>query len=194
MSLKKTLGLGFGSTALLFLIAFIGTASATIITSPAGTTYTSTVKAESEGAVSLHNSSLGITVTCQKSTVEGKIESHGAATTAGGKVSSATFTECGTNDVTVAKAGSLELHSLGSGKGTLTSSGAEITVNSTSIGVSCTYTTSGTDVGVVTGGTPAKLAIASSTISRTGDSVFCGSSALLTGNYKATTPSTALVD
>ena len=186
--------LGLLAVAAAALMAFAGVASATILTSPAGTTYTSTIKAESEGSTTLHNSSLGISVTCTASTVEGKVESHGAASTAGGKISSLTFTGCGTNDVSVAKAGSLEIHSLGSGKGTLTSTGAEITINSTSIGISCTYTTNGTDIGVVTGGTPAKLAIASSTITRTGDSVFCGSSGLWTGNYKVTTPSTLLID
>ena len=191
-------------------MAFAGIASATVLTSPAGTTYTSTIKAESEGTTSLHNTSLGITVSCTESKVEGNVESHGASSTAGGTITSLTFGGCGTNDVTVlpvsepkGKTGSLEIHTTVNakgetegvtGNGTLTSTGTEITINSTSIGVSCTYKTSATDIGTVTGGTPATLNINSAVIPRTGDSIFCGSSGKWTGSYKVTSPATLLVD
>ena len=166
------------------LMAFTGTASATQLTSPAGTVYTSTIKAASEGSTSLHNTSLGITTTCTASTVEGKVESHGAATTAAGKISSLTFTGCGVSDVTVLSPGSLEVHTASGsadGNGTLTSTGAEITVLQTAIGVSCGYKTTSTDIGTRTGGTPATLSISSAVIPRTFDSIFCGSSGQWTG-------------
>ena len=181
------------------LMALVGSASATVLTSPSGTVYTSTIKAESEGTTTLHNSSLGVSVSCKKSTVEGKVESHGTGVTVKGNVSSLTFSECGSDTVTVLKAGSLEVHEKqgGNGYGTLTSLGAEITIKNSATGVSCTYTTgAGTDIGTLTGSgsTNATLDIESATIPRTGDSILCGSKGQWTGSYKVTTPSTLLVD
>ena len=117
---------------------------------PSGTPYTSTIKAASEGTTTLHNSSLGVSVSCKKSTVEGKVESHGTGVTVKGNVSSLTFGECGADTVTVLKTGSLEIHEGQGGNhidGTLTSVGAEITIKNGATGVSCTYTTgTGTDI------------------------------------------------
>jgi hypothetical protein len=185
--------LGLLAVAAAALMAFAGTASATVLTSPSGTTYTSTIKAESEGATSLDGAFT--TVTCNKSTVEGKVESHGAAVTAGGKISSLTFTECN-YPTTVKAAGSLEIHGLGSSNGTLTSSGASIEI-ATSVGT-CVFTTTNTDVGTLTGSTTtggnATLDIASAKIPRTGGNFLCGSSGTWTGAYKVTTPATLIVD
>jgi hypothetical protein len=183
--------LGLLAVAAAALMAFAGTASATILTSPSGTTYTGEIKAEA-GTTELHGPFT--TVSCKKSTVAGSVESHGASTTAGGKISSLTFTECNF-PVTVLKAGSLEIHTSGesaNGNGTLTSSGAEITI-ATSI-ANCIFTTSSTDVGTLTGGTPATLAINSAGIPRTGHSIFCGSKGTWTGSYTVSTPGTLLVD
>ena len=192
--------LGLLAVAVTALMAFAGVASATILTSPAGTTYTSTIKATST------ESSLDgafVTVTCKHSAVEGKVESHGAGVTAGGKISSLTFTECNF-PTTVKKAGSLEIHTTKvtdangevtepvNGNGTLTSTGAEIEI-ATSVGT-CIFTTSATDVGTVTGGTTAKLDIASAKIPRTGGNFLCGSSGTWTGSYTINTPDTLLVD
>lgn len=174
------------------LMALAGSASATSLTSPAGTTYTSTIKATSEH-VTLTGSFT--TVTCTSSVMEGKVESHGASVTAGGKVSRLEFSGCN-HPVTVFKAGSLEVHTAGStsnGNGTLTSAGAEVVVH-TSVGT-CTFTTSATDIGVVTGSTNvnAILDIDGATIPRTGGAFFCGSSGVLSANYLVTTPSTLYV-
>ncbi|MGN6256709.1 MAG: hypothetical protein ACTHN3_03020 [Solirubrobacterales bacterium] len=189
--------LGLFALAAAALMAFAGTASATQLTSPSGTVYTSKIVAEGEGETTLENTAIGLKVQCVKSTVEGTVASHGSTVTAAGNISSLTFTEC-TNGytVTVLKSGSLEVHTEGTtsnGNGTLTSSGAEVTIH-TPLGFSCTFTTSSTDIGKVTGGTPAKLAIAGASIPRTGDSSLCGSSATWKGTYKVTTPSTLLVD
>jgi hypothetical protein len=202
----KTLGLL--AVAAAALMAFAGTASATSLTSPAGTTYTSTISATSTNST-LHGSF--ITVTCKHSAVTGKVESHGAAVTAGGKISSLTFSECN-YPVTVSKPGSLEIHTeyelvkthengtktyaqkaTSNGNGTLTSTGAEIKIH-TSVG-ECIFTTSATDIGLLTGSTTknAVLDIDSSAIPRTGGSFFCGSSGEWTGNYTVTTPSTLYV-
>ena len=176
--------------------ALTGPASATVVTSPSGTPYTSTIKAASEGTTTLHNSSLGVSVSCKKSTVEGKVESHGTGVTVKGNVSSLTFGECGADTVTVLKTGSLEIHEGQGGNhidGTLTSVGAEITIKNGATGVSCTYTTgTGTDIGTLTGsgttGKTATLDIESATIPRTGDSILCGSKGQWTGSYVVSTP------
>jgi hypothetical protein len=189
--------LGLLAVAAAALMAFAGTASATILTSPSGTTYTGTIKATA-GTTELHGPFT--TVKCTGSTVEGKVASHGASVTTSGTISTLDFTGCNF-PVTVLKAGSLEVHTTykegkqeekANGNGTLTSSGAEITI-ATSI-ANCLFTTSSTDVGTLTGGTTAKLDINSAGIPRTGHSVFCGSSGTWTGSYTVVTPDTLLVD
>ena len=180
--------LGLLAVAAAALMAFAGTASATTLTS-SGSTYTSSIVAESEGKTSLDGTFT--TVTCEESVVKGSVENHGSGVTAGGNISSLTFSKCNF-PVSVKKAGSLEVHATSGGNGTLTSSGAEITIE-TSI-ANCIFTTSSTDIGTLTGGTPATLDIASSAIPRTGHSVFCGGSGTWTGSYKVTTPGNLTVD
>jgi hypothetical protein len=192
--------LGLLATAAAALTAFASTASATTATSPKGTVYTGTYKAEAEGKTSLHTPFA--VITCGKSTVEGKVEQHGTGVTTTGKISLLTFTECNSS-ITVLKTGSLEAHTTAvkgtDADGTLTSSGAEVTV--TILGVSCLYTTgAGTDIGTgsltstTTTGGNATLDVASSAIPRTGHSAFCGSSGTWTGSYKVVTPSTLYID
>lgn len=194
MKLVKMLGLL--AVAAAAMMALAATASATTLTSPTGTTYTGNITAESEGVTTLHGSF--VSVSCNKSHVAGKVEKHGAGVTAGGKISSLSFTECN-YPVTVLKAGSLEVHPIGTGTyrtGTLTSTGAEIKIH-TSVG-ECIFTTSATDIGTLTGtnhtGKHATLDIASSNIPRTGGSFFCGASGVWTGNYTVTVPSTLWID
>jgi opacity protein-like surface antigen len=181
------------------MMAFAATASATTLTSPSGTTYTSSIHGSSEGATTLHGP---VDITCEESTVEGKVEQHGAdPITAGGKISKLTFSKCGSNDVTVLKPGSLEIHTdksgTADGNGTLTSSGASILIH-TSLGFDCEYTTSSTDIGTVKGskntGGKATLSIDSVSIPRTGGSFFCGSSAEWTGSYVVDSPTYLDVD
>ena len=174
--------LGLLAVAVAALSASVAPALATIFTSPAGTIYTSTIEAYSfETALS----GSFVTVKCGESHVKGKVETHGAGVTAGGKISSLTFTECN-YPTTVKKAGSLEIHGLGGGNGTLTSTGAEIEI-ATSVGT-CVFTTSATDIGTMTGGTPARLDIASAKIPRTGGNFLCGSSGTWNGSYTIITP------
>ncbi|HEY8502554.1 MAG TPA: hypothetical protein VIL21_07690, partial [Solirubrobacterales bacterium] len=166
----------------------------TTLTSPSGTAYTSTVKAES-GELTLHKV-FGATISCGKSNLEGKVEQHGNGVTAKGNLSSLTFSECEGNDVTVKAAGSLEVHATSGGNGIVTSTGAEISIQLTGLGITCIYTTNGTQIGTLTGSnsTKAKLDLEGSSIPRTGGSIYCGSSGELTGSYTVTTPSTLYVD
>jgi hypothetical protein len=140
-------------------------------------------------------------VSCTNSTVEGKVEQHGASVTTAGKISSLTFTGCN-YPVKVLKVGSLEAHTTAikgtDADGTVTSNGAEITIE-TSI-ANCLFTTANTDIGTgsltstTTTGGNATLDIKSAAIPRTGHSFFCGSSATWTGSYRVTTPTTLYVD
>ena len=191
--------LGLLAVAAAALLAFAGVASATTLTSPPGTTYTSSIKAASEGTTTLHNATLGVSVSCTASTVEGTVAQHGSGLTAAALLSNLTFTGCGADTVTVLSKGSLEFHNISGGtNATVTSNGAEITVKNAATGVSCTYTTKGTDIGTLTGsvttGKTATLDIASSIIPRTTDSVLCGSKGEWTGSYVVNTPDTLLVD
>jgi hypothetical protein len=170
-----------------------GTGGGSILTNLGGTTtYTSTIKAEAEGSAVLHGPA---EISCKKSTFEGKIEQHGTGIVAGGKLSSLSFSECGTNDVTVVKSGSLEIYATSGGNGTVGSTGAEISINLTSLGITCIYSTNTTDIGTFTGSTSTNATIdLSGGIPRTAGNIACGASATLTGSYKFTTPSNLYVD
>jgi hypothetical protein len=186
--------LGLLAVAAAALMAFAATAPATTLTGPeTGKIWTSTITAESEGATELHGSF--VTVKCNKSHVEGAVENHGNAVTAGGNISTLSFSECNF-PVKVLKAGSLEIHPVVHANpgvettGTVTSSGAEVTIE-TSI-ANCLFTTKATDVGTFTGtndtGKTATLDINSAGIPRTGHSIFCGSAGTWTGSYEVKTP------
>jgi hypothetical protein len=195
------------ATAATALMAFAATASATTVTSPTGTTYTSTIRAES---AALSFDGAFVTITCNKSTFEGKIEKHGSGVTAAGNLSTLDFQECNFPFKTESP-GSLEFHAIRKGitphetcvaatetdncSATVTSNGTKLTFE-TSVG-SCTFTTGSTAIGTLTTtattGGKGKLDIAG-TIPRTGGSFLCGSSATWTGSYIFSTPSTLWID
>jgi hypothetical protein len=205
--------LGLMAVAAAALMAFAASASATIFTSPTGTTYTSTIKAVSQNNKASFPTLDGsfTTVVCEESEVEGKIEQHGTATTGGGKVSKLTFSKCNF-PVSVQANGSLEVHPVrinakaehetclvtdgDSCRGTLTSTGAKVTV-ATSVGT-CTFTTNNTSIGTFTTtaqtGKTATLDIGSSPIPRTEGNFLCGSTATWTGNYEVVTPDSLWID
>jgi hypothetical protein len=174
------------------LMALTGTASATVATSPAGTVYTSTIKGASTGGHVKITGPLGISAECA-STFEVKIEKHGAGVTAGGNLSSLTFTGC-TNgySVSVLAKGSTEWHLLANGNATLTSTGTEITVT-TPLGFNCIYGTNAADLGTwtsskTTGGTPVWDLPPITVIARKGHSGLCGATGGWTGSYRISTP------
>lgn len=165
-------------------------ASATILVGSKGSIYTGNVAAASEGHVVLDNPIAK--VECA-STMEAAVESHGEGVTVKGNVSALAFSGC-TNSwhATVVAAGSLEVHSIGSSDGTLTSSGA--TAEVTRFGITCRYATNSTDIGTFTGGSPATIDISANIAFHSG-SFLCGSSGTSwTGSYEVTSPSALFVD
>lgn len=170
------------------LMALAGTASATVLTSPAGTAYTGT-KISHSAAVSLTWAG-----ECKTSVWHETVESHGATATAVSKVNSLTFSECG-YPVTVSKAGTTEVHSLGNGNGTVTWSGAEIIVKSP-VG-DCTYATKNTHLGTLTGskntGGTAVFDL-NANVPRTGGSFACAAYGEWKGTYVVQTPDYLDVD
>ena len=174
------------------LMAFASTAAATTVTAPAGTTYTGHFEASSENGHLILHASNGVTIECG-GFLTGSLTAHGPAATASGPISHLTFPNCTGGDlVNVSFKGTLEAHAIGSGNATLTSNGMEITTTDGATGVSCEYSTTNTDIGVLTGA-PAPtghgtLDINSAKMPRTGDSILCGATATWTGFYKFTTP------
>lgn len=188
--------LGLLAVAAAALMAFAASASATTVTSPTGTAFTGTIHAESEEDkevkpgtkhVLLHNSIAKIE--CE-STVSFAVETgNGAGTTPHGTIHEIKFTNC-TNGwvVHVNLTGTLEVHydhgGTGVYNGILTSSGA--TVTATRLGLECKYQTNATQIGTLTGGSPATLKI-SAAIPKHGGSALCGgSTANWTGSYVTT--------
>ena len=194
--------LGLLAVAAAALMAFAASASATTLTSPPGTTYTGVIEAHAEDPDS--NGQKGVTldgaanINCTHSQVAGTVEAHGPSTTASGKLTTLTFEECNAH-VTVLKKGELIIHTdhvEGDGNGTLTSSGAEVTIQLTSpFVISCIYSTENTPIGTLTGSDAGHPTLhIKATIKRTGHSIFCGAEAEWTGSYTVTKPTDLTVD
>ncbi|HET7418100.1 MAG TPA: hypothetical protein VFJ61_10795 [Solirubrobacterales bacterium] len=177
----------------LVLLAFAGTASATTLTSPAGTAYTGTIKGTSS-KITLTNSSTFGTFQCEHSEIEGTPSSHGSGVTAVAIVGKWTFSKCtgGKPTSPVAKPGSWEFHLTTAPNATWTSNGSEWVWHETLVGT-CIFITKNTDLGTLKGGTPAKIEIGASPLPQESGNFFCPSSATLGGSYTITSPSTLLV-
>ena len=193
MKLVKMLGLA--AIAAAALMAFAGSASATILTSPSGTQYSGEIAASLKSCTKATMKSFIGEVACEKSTFGGKVESQGAETTASTRVSSLTLTSCDCV-VAVLRNGSFEIHTdsaSANGNGTVTGNGQEFTMECE--GFHCIFTTSNTDLGTLTGGTSGVLTV-NATIPRTGgrSGAFCGSSGNFVGTWSVNTPSTLLID
>jgi hypothetical protein len=183
----KMLGLAFVATAA--LMAFAGPASATTVTSPASTEYTGDFTLTATSSLLMQAGFAN--VTCTQSTVKGRIESNGGAT-AGGKISTLSFSGCGETTFDVLVNGSLSIEATGEGKGIVRGSGSQWTT--AFLGISCVYgTTTNTPLGALTGGTPAKLAINAS-LPKISGSFLCANPASMTGSYTVTSPGTLLID
>ena len=170
-------------------MAVAAPALATSATSPAGTTYTGTLKGEGQAFFD----GPFVTIQCT-SILEGVIESHGPSVTGKGKSTKWENLNC--NYVVESLAtGTIEIHTVSPGVGTITSTGTEGRVK-TSVG-DCIYSTNNTDLGTVTDssitGETAKIDL-SGKIPRTGGNFLCGSSATLTGSATLTTPDQIFID
>lgn len=192
MRCLKTFGLA--AAALTASLALASTASATQITSPSGTVYTSEIAAQA-GATEFNTPATGDKISCEKSALAGKIEQHGTSVTAKGKLTSVSLSICAGGTITVLALGTLEFHTEGpgsNGNGTVTSTGLKLTTTDLA-GLMCEYTTNNTHMGSATGGTPGVFMFHAH-IPLSGGGLLCGSEAELISKYTVTTPSTFLVD
>jgi hypothetical protein len=184
--------LGLAAVAAMALMAFAGTASATDLTSPAGTVYEGEIVATAESSLTLQAGFS--TVTCTESTVAGTPNSFGA--TVSGPITTLDFSNCPETTVTPEKnaEGNYGTLSIAVDKkgpnGNLSGSGSRVKIVKS--GVTCYYETSNTPLGTLTGssttGKTATMDINATLKRGTGSSFFCASEALWSGSYVVTTP------
>jgi hypothetical protein len=173
------------------LMAFAGTASADIVTSPTGHIWGAAFHASAEGHVVLDNPIAEIRC---PSTIGGGHISQGQGTKASIAVSTLSFNGCTEWHTTVVNGGVLSIEHLTGTQydGDVYWDGA--TVEGTRFGITCRYATDTTTVGRLTGGNPATLHIDAEIDIHSG-SFLCGSSATTwTGSYLVTAPASLYVD
>jgi hypothetical protein len=197
----KPLGLAAITAA---MMAFLGadSASATILTNPAGTQVPKGTKiaASMESSVALR---IGLAnVTCTEGSIEGTTTTAGTPTeTVRGIMEKVSFTKCNCERVEVTSGGVFEVHTENNdvtptGNGTLTSDGTTVII--TCVGITCKYITEHTDIGTLTGsvhtGGTATMDINASLLKEEGSSMFCSMSGVWEGLYKVTNPDYLDVD
>lgn len=184
------------------LMAASGTASATTLTSPAGTAYTGTIKAESQGNHLAIDTPSG-SFPCSKSNLEWNVESHGASVTARGPVSSFTAKECGTTTVTIIDPGEFELHTRSSEAvdyDPITWVDFELTIVTDSIfgSIDCTYAYNLLSMGAITSskttGQTARFKVETSLIPSLSEDPLCSKSIRITADYTIPSPDYLDVD
>lgn len=160
----------------------------TFLTSPTGTVVQPTIKAESEGHISLDHPL--VTVQCKWS-FEGAVKERGGNTVV--PLSSLTTSGCTDSwHATTVAAGKLEIAGTSEYNGTVTWSGG--TVEMTRLGTTCRYKSASTHLGTITGGSPATMHVEGKLPFHSG-SPLCGEEAYsLTGSFEATSPSALFVD
>jgi hypothetical protein len=146
--------LGLAAVAAMALMAFASAASATTL-EVGGVPKNSSVEIKSSlktGTSALLKDEFGTTTdTCTTSEVSGKTEGTFTGASVGGKVTALTFKNC-THTTTVIAPGSLSVAWTSGTNGTVTSTGAEVTVQSTFFGASAICKTgAGTKIGTATG-------------------------------------------
>jgi hypothetical protein len=200
--------LGLAAVAAMALMAFVGagTASATKLCKNSTSTVVCSepygvgteIKSKLTGSAILETTGGTTLDTCTGGEVNGKIEKEGSATaTVSGKNSAITWTGCSVPTTTLAT-GELEIHAkpelnskgelVDTDNGTLTASGAEVTVNTGFFGA-CVYGTgTGKDLGTLLGGSPATLAISTNVTLTKNESGLCPSETKWTAEYTVTEP------
>jgi hypothetical protein len=177
--------LGIAAVAVAALMAFVGTASATILEDSEG-------KMPASSFITFEGTSNAVfkagfaTIQCTFSHLDGvTTNAGGASETVVGSFSDVRFTTCGSATVTVLKKGAFSIHHTSSSNGTVTSEGLELTVATG--GTSCTYgTPTATTIGTLTGGSSASFS-ASASLARVAGGFLCANPATWTGTY-ATVP------
>jgi hypothetical protein len=153
--MKQLKILGLMAVAAMAVMAFAAASASATTLSIGGVAKNEAITIKSSlktGTSALLKDEFGTTTdTCTTSTVEGKTSTF-TGTAVGGPISSLTFSNC-THTTTVLANGSLSVASLaGTTNGTVSSSGAEVTVFSTFFGASATCRTgAGTDIGTLRG-------------------------------------------
>lgn len=187
----RSKSIGLPVLAALALLVGASSASATVLTSPAGTAYTGAVKAKSSKHVLIHMGAK--TITCANSQLEWEVSSHGPASTVKGAVTAFTFEECSNETtVTVAQKGVFEVHTPSSELikyFPITWTGFEIKINVHSIPFYCIYKGGPFEIGAITPsaltGQTAAIDIEASLPLISGA---CSQSLKLTAAYSVTTP------
>ena len=192
--------IGLALVAAAAFMAFAGSASAApTLTSPNGTVYKGTLTATATASSSLLLKATFANVTCTTSTVSGTISTNNETHAAGG-ISTLSFDNCGTNDVTSLKNadntfGSLTINP----KGEVFGSNSRVTILNTSTGAHCIYgTTTNTKLGTFTPSSALRETTAAMTISASlpynaeskSSQFVCGSTGSWSGTYTVTTPDT----
>jgi hypothetical protein len=189
--------LGLAAVAAMALMAFgAGTASATTLFTdqaktikyPKGTTLHSTLAAGNSATLTSGGSTIA---TCTISTVHATQDNETGATVTG-TVTKIVWEGCSQTTHTIST-GKLHISHIAGGatNGTVTSSGANVTVQI--FGVSCTYGTGeGTHLGTLVGGASPHLTIAT-TVTKTAGGFLCPNTAGWDATYVVTTPHAAWV-
>ena len=135
--------------------------------------------------------SRGTTIaTCTEGTSKGSIANAGSTTEAVLSNSSELIWGGCTTSVHTLENGSVAVHHIaGSDNGTVISNGEAVTI--TFLGVTCTFKTSSTDIGTLTGGTAAVVDV-TGTISEISGNFGCPSTASWSGSLKVTVPAGTL--
>lgn len=190
MKTFRAVFLAMSCAAALLLLA--GSAGATTLTSPTGTTTTPVIEAESEGHVAVDIGGGLPRIECN-SVLHGTVKSHGEAKPATAEITTLTFTGCTEGwHVTVLVRGLLSVSGGAGYNGAVTWS--EATIEATRAGVTCRLKTANSFIGVMKGGSPAKLKLSGTMLFHSG-SPTCGAGPFpLTGNYKVSSPSSLFVD
>ncbi|HEU4737915.1 MAG TPA: SGNH/GDSL hydrolase family protein [Solirubrobacterales bacterium] len=168
----RILSSGLLALAAAVAMVFAASASATVVTtSTGGAPATPTIHVVNEGGHVVLATPIA-SIACS-STIDAKVENHGAAVTASGSLTTLNFTGC-TNSwhVTSATTGNFEIHH---SSGAVISSGAK--VDTTRLGVTCIFETNNTKIGTLTSGNPATLHLEASLPVGSGSSGLCGTKA-----------------
>jgi hypothetical protein len=187
--------LGLAAVAAMALMAVVGASAASATTLEVGgvakNSAVEIVATLEPGTSALLKDSAGTTTdTCTTSEVKGKTSVFTGAAVSG-PISALTFTNCTHTTVVITK-GSLSVTSIaGTTNGTVSSIGAEVTVQSTAFGASAICKTgAGTDIGTLTGATSGLLAGNPHATMDINGKINCGilGTATWTGAYTVTSP------
>lgn len=202
--MKQLKMLGFAMLVAAALASFTGSASATTLTSPAGTTLGAGAKIKLSGSFELKGV-FPVAITCLGSKLEGEVEQAGGPSeTVRIAISPSTFTECGNHTVSFFKGGVLEVHTrTGSadGYGSVRWRGLRMTAVLHSVFGSfhCIYGIENGYVGTINGSTITKstatfgASFLEGTFQEATDSI-CGTVAQIGGSWKIETPDYLDVD